>query len=196
MKNNFFLVTITFLTFKLSAIDLICNAPEPKSELISSTKSRFINSDEYYTRESYSYRANDKEKYKKKEAVTKNLKFCSSPKNSFFIKKANNGYFVESRCSKGITKFSEINFNDDLIFSRFEWFYESDDLRALDWDSNNIYLMEDKSFYQVKFQQLNSTMVVEYPLLILNPKSYNLEIRDLPEKEDSLRYSTTCTSKD
>jgi hypothetical protein len=39
-------------------------------------------------------------------------------------------------------------------------------------------------------------MVVEYPLLILNPKSYNLEIRDLPEKEDSLRYSTTCTSKD
>ena len=52
--------------------------------------------------------------------------------------------------------------------------------------------MEDKSFYQVKFQQLSGTRVVEHPLVIIKPKLMKLEIRDLPENDESLIYQTSC----
>ena len=52
--------------------------------------------------------------------------------------------------------------------------------------------MEDKSFYQVKFQQFTGTRVVEHPLVIIKPKLMELEIRDLPESDESLVYQTSC----
>ena len=190
--TSFFITTIILLSEPIYSLNWECVAPNPKEELISSNKARIINTDEYYNLENYTFKAGESRKYSEGIAVTKNLKFCRKPKLDFFIKKSKDHFFVESRCSGGVTKFSSIVFEDDLIFERFEWFYEKSDLRDLDWNKANIYLMEDKSLYQIKFQQLNSTKVVAHPLIIIKPQTMEIEIRDLPEKEDSFRYTASC----
>lgn len=190
---NHFLVLISIIISEpIFSMNWQCEAPNPQDELISATKARIINTDEYYNLENYTFKAGEEKKYSKGKAITKNLKFCRKPKSNFFIKKSNDSFFIESRCSGGITKFTPILFEDDLIFERFEWFYEKSDLRDLDWDMNYIYLMEDKSLYQIKFQQLNSTKVVSHPLIIIKPQLKEIEIRDLPEEDKSLRYKAFC----
>ena len=191
-KNKYLFILIACISMPTYAMNWTCVAPEPKSELISAAKARIINTDEYYNLENYTFRAGEERKYSAGKAISKNLKFCRKPQADFFIKKSNDSYFVESRCSGGITKFTEIDFDDDLIFERFEWYYEETDIRDLDWDKGYIYLMEDTSFYQVKFQQFTGTRVVEHPLVIIKPKLMELEIRDLPESDESLVYQTSC----
>jgi hypothetical protein len=190
--NQLVVVASILMSQPIYSLNLQCEAPDPKNELISAPKARIINTDEYYNLENYTFRPRDEKKYSESEAVTKNLKFCRKPKSKFFIKESSNNFFVESRCSGGITKFTPIVFEDDLIFERFEWYYEKSDLRDLDWSKDYIYLMEDKSFYQIKFQQISGVRVVSHPLIIVKPDSFEIEIRDLPEKEESLRYTTSC----
>lgn len=189
------LIICFFVSNYVLSLDLICISPDRKMELISATKARLINTDDFFAKENFTFKAGEERKYKQGKAVTKDLNFCRNPKDSFFIKKSSTGYFVESRCDGGITKFQKLDFQDDLVFERFEWFYERSDLRDLDWDSGKIFLMEDKSLYQIKYQQFNSTNVVDHPLLILDEINLSLEIRDLPEEENSFRYKTFCAKK-
>ena len=190
---KFYFLIMIFVSNFANSVNWICKAPNPMDELISAPKARVINTDEFFTTENYTFRPGEERKYSEGKAITKDLEFCRTPKDSFFVKKSSEFFFIESRCSGGISKYKEVKFSDDLIFERFEWFFEKTDLRDLDWDSDNIYLMEDKYQYQIEFQEFNSTNIVKHPLIIVKPNELKLEIRDLPENELSPRYSTDCT---
>ena len=152
-------------------IDLICQAPPPKSgHVVNTTDAAFINVQSFSTRVFRDCNGGN--------CLNSplNSQRCSAPSGEFSITSINTeltSFIVSNRCTGNLMKYESLEENN------FTGIFE---------------LVEENLLFQINNQIFSGTNMVAVPFLTINVVSLELEIIIIDRiDEENISYSTTCT---
>ena len=162
-KICFFLSSLFLSNIHALDINLVCEAAEPKGEEISISFVPYLYSDGY-TNKTVRTCKNPLNNDSCEDGID-NFKYCKDPKPSFSIKTLNSSektYVVENRCDNGYKKFK-------LVGSGL--------------DQEEIILIDEKMYFQIKNQIWAGSKIESLPALVLskNENSFKLKIESFTE---------------
>ncbi len=175
-------------------VDLVCKAADPKGEEVSISFVPYLYSDGY-TNKTVRTCKNLFDSDSCEDGID-NFKYCKDPKPFFFIKTLNSSektYVVEDRCNTGYKKFKLVG-------------------TGLDYEE--IILIDEKMYFQIKNQIWGGSKIESLPALVLskNENLFNLKIESFTEdhwieewnredidisffsvpSKDSISFETSC----
>jgi len=193
-KLDLFIILFIFGNLNAFELDISCVAADPGNEEISVSFAPYLNSDGY-TNKSVRTCKNAFNPNSCEDGID-NFKYCKNPKQTFFIKtlnKSNKTFVVEDRCNPGFKKFK---------------------LVGLGFDEEEIILIDEKMYFQIKNQIWGGSKIELLPALIINKvkNSYTLSIESFVEDhwieewdredidisffttlpEEAISFSTSC----